>query len=194
MSILGYMKYLILLINIVAACAWAADATTTTPADQPAAPTPAAPKNYISYELEFKPYEKMRKALEKNLKHPLKNRGEAHITIISPPEFDKITQKMDIEKVQALTEEFLKSMPEFKVVCVGSGSVKVKNRTEKTYYAVVESPALLEFRQKLEKLTGLSKDIFNADIYYPHITLGYTSTDLHVEDGVVKDQKTCLKK
>ena len=180
MSIICFLKKMTLGLIFFAVTALAADAVTT-------------PKNYISYDLEYKPYEKMRRGLEKKLAVRLKHLNEAHITVITPPEFDRITKKIDIEKIQVLAEEFLKSKPEYEVVCVGSRSLKIKNKLQKTYFAVVKSPALLQFRQKVASLTALPTDVFNPDQYYPHITLGFTSRDLHLEDGVIKDEKSCMK-
>lgn len=153
----------------------------------------SALKNYISYDLEYKPFEEMRLQLEKTLGSPLKNRGEAHITVITPPEYAKLVQKLKPEQIHSLANETLVKMPKYEIVCVGSGSLTIKGKVESTYYVVVAARELVDLRKKLANLAGLSKNQFDPELFFPHITLGFTSRDLHYEEGVVKDKNSCLK-
>lgn len=153
----------------------------------------SALKNYISYDLEFKPFEEMRLQLEKTLGSPLKNRGEAHITVITPPEYAKLSEKMKPEQIHALANETLVKTPKYEIICVGSGSLTIKDQVEKTYYVVVHANQLLEIRKKLAEASGLTKTQFDPALYFPHVTLGFTSRDLHYEEGIVKDKNSCLK-
>ncbi len=153
----------------------------------------SALKNYISYDLQYKPFEEMRLKLEKTLGTPLKNRGEAHITVITPPEFAKLSEKLEPEQIHAVANETLVKMPRYEIVCVGSGSLKIKEATEKTYYAVVVANDLLAIRRKLADLARLPQDQFDPNLFFPHVTLGFTSRDLHYEDGLIKDKNSCLK-
>lgn len=153
----------------------------------------AALKNYISYDLEYRPFEQMREQLEGRLKITLKNRGEAHITVITPPEFALLVKKIPADEIHAIAEAVLKSKPAFEIRCVGGGSIKIKGKKESTYYVVVKSEVLLKIRQTLSQRAGLSVQIFNPQLFYPHITLGFTDRDLHYEDGLIKDESTCLK-
>jgi 2'-5' RNA ligase len=153
----------------------------------------SALKTYISYDLEYKAFEEMRLKLENTLGTPLKNRGEAHITVITPPEYKKLTMTLKHEQVHAIANETLVKMPAYETVCVGSGSLKIKEKTEKTYYVVVTAPELLNLRKKLAEAAKLPKDQFDPDLFFPHVTLGFTTRDLHYEDGVIKDKNSCLK-
>jgi len=153
----------------------------------------SALKNYISYDLQYKPFEDMRLQLEKTLGMPLQNRGEAHITVVTPPEYAKLSQKLKPEQIHALANEILMKMPKYEVVCIGSGSLKIKEQVEKTYFAVVTADSLKIIREKLAKTSGLSKSDFDPALFFPHVTLGFTSRDLHYEDGVIKDKNSCLK-
>jgi 2'-5' RNA ligase len=156
-------------------------------------PANSASKNYISYDLEYKPFEEMRLKLEKDQAVKLKNRGEAHITLVTPPEFEKLSQKLKPEEIHELAEKFLKTKPIYEKVCVGSGSLQIKSQAEKTFYVVIKSKELFKFRKKLAKLAKISKDQFDPNLFYPHVTLGFTERDLHFEDGVIKNEKSCLK-
>jgi hypothetical protein len=153
----------------------------------------SALKNYISYDLEYKSFEEMRLKLEKTLGNSLKNRGEAHITVITPPEYEKLTQKLKPEQIHAVANETLLKKPAYEIVCVGKGSLTIKGKTESTFYVVVTAQELLNLRLKLAELAGLPQDQFNPKLFYPHVTLGFTSRDLHYEDGVIKDKNSCLK-
>ncbi len=82
----------------------------------------------------------------------------------------------------------------YKLVCVAKGSLKNKPE-EATYYVVVESDRLLQIRKAVLDLyvhNGGKAEDFKAEVFYPHVTLGFTKRDLHFEDGVIKDQKSCL--
>lgn len=45
--------------------------------------------SYLAMNLPFEPIEALRKELERRESVSLAHRGEAHITVITPPEFDK---------------------------------------------------------------------------------------------------------
>ncbi len=154
---------------------------------------PTSLKNYISLELPYKEYEVERLGLEKKWALTLKNRGEAHITLLTPPEYEKLKQKIPPVEIHQMAETFLKTKPQFEKICVGSGSVQLNNHLEKTYYVVVSSKDFLKFRESLTERAQLSKAEFDPAVFYPHVTLGFTLRDLHLEDGLKKDASTCLR-
>lgn len=85
----------------------------------------------------------------------------------------------------------------FEIACLGVGKAKIGNSEEKTFYAVVESQDLITFRQEIQKLVvsrGGTETDFNPHNFYPHITVGFTSRDLHESDGVIKNKSTCTNK
>lgn len=158
--------------------------------------TAAPDKNYFSLDLEYSAYKELLAQLV-NKVGPLKNRGEAHITIISPPEFKALTDpkksKLTARKITETYVAMNKGVYTFKQTCIGSSEKTVNEKQLKTYYVVVDSPDLFSFRRELSKLSQLPKSKFDPDLFYPHITLGFTDKDLHYEDGVIKDSKTCIK-
>lgn len=152
--------------------------------------------SYVAMNLSYSPYQQLLEEVQKAEDLILKNRGEAHITLISPVEFDKVLKKhlsiKEIEKI-ALNAKIQDAL--FNPVCVGRGQKEVEGRLEKTYYVVVDSPELLEIRKAVQaayvKKGGSAQD-FAPESFYPHITLGFTSRDLHFEDGVIKNKESCL--
>lgn len=141
-------------------------------------------KDWVGLQLPYPEFEKLRKSLELDLGAELKNRGEAHITVITPPEFYKWKASSKSLEMKDLEKEVKAELQaaKWKAVCVGSG----QKDQMKTYFVVIDSPELFGLRQKLAKLGAL-----DADHFYPHVTLGFTERDLHEQDGVIKNEKAC---
>jgi hypothetical protein len=156
---------------------------------EPASVAQLALKNYISLDLEYGEYQKILNNLDSFLSTKLNNRGEAHITVITPPEFKIVSSVVDASTVHQEWENWPKKS--FKQICLGEGKLYEKDQLLKTYYIVVESSDLLEFRNDLKKKYNIKN--FSADVFYPHITIGFTVKDLHLEQGVVKNKKSCPK-
>lgn len=148
-------------------------------------------KSYLSLDLPFTPFEKMRHEVEKNQNLQLQHRGEAHITVISPVEFAKLKKKVSMKEINALADQMELSKSPYHLLCVGKGVVK----EDATYFAVLESDRLFQIRKAVHVLyttKGGKADDFNPEQYYPHVTLGFTKKDLHLEDGVIKDASSCI--
>ena len=154
---------------------------------------------WIGKNLLFPPFEQIRTQLEKVLARKLKNRGEAHITLLTPPEFfaiqaefkaaSKTVTVADIEKV--IGAENLQTM-EFELVCVGGFKRKVEPFDE-TFYVVVKSQNLLNLRIKIRDFVTkeIGKTLFVPENFAPHITLGFDQNDMHDKDGAKKDASSC---
>lgn len=143
----------------------------------------------------FEPINELKTAIENELAIKLIDRGEAHITVISPPEFNEIRNYVSMAQINALAEEKqLQTMP-FNTVCAGSREITINSVEEQTFYVVVRSPALLDFRRLIHeaaKAKGYAGSGFNPELYYPHITIGYKHRDLHAQDGAIKDTSSCV--
>lgn len=153
----------------------------------------ASHPNYLAMDLPVGRYEELRKKIEKDTRESLKTRHEAHITVITPPEWDLLKDKLTMKEVDELAHQA--GFPEvpFETVCVGHGEKKEGSPVMKTYYVVVKSDGLLKLRQKIqdlhEKRGGSSA--FDAKHFFPHITVGFTHRDLHEQDGVIKSEDSC---
>lgn len=151
-------------------------------------------KNYVSLDLEYGRYKALLNELDKKV-GTLKNRGEAHVTLITPPEFKALVAGGSITPEQIHEAYKLAALKpqDFKEICVGQSSKKIQAKKMSTYYVVIKSAAFLKFRRDVAALSKVSEKDFNPNLFFPHITLGFTERDLHYEDGVKKDAKTCLK-
>lgn len=153
-------------------------------------------KSYVAMNLAYEPIAEIRKQLEKHLVQKLQFRDEAHITVITPPEYDKTLKKrVGIQELNSLAEKRnLQSSP-FKLLCIGRGYATIDGAEQSTYYAVVDSESLYAFRKEVQKLYisrgGRAMD-FNPELFFGHVTLGFTKRDLHLEDGVTKDATSCF--
>lgn len=153
--------------------------------------------NYLVQNIPFEPIADLFKQLLISQRRSLTNRGEAHITVITPIEY------WDVLKPQGVTIEVINELSlskkiqnaKFKILCLGSGEKEIEDKLEKTFFVVVESADLISLRQAVLDLylsKGGSPDKFNPKNYYPHITLGFTKKDLHESDGVIKNSDSCF--
>lgn len=156
--------------------------------------TSSKEKSYLSLDLGYAPFEKIRKDLESQDSLQLQHRGEAHITVITPPEFKILQKKVSMREIEAVATEMEMQKIRPKLLCVGKSSLQISGNIESTYYVVVESERLYQIRKAIENLYHKKggKESFDAENYYPHVTLGFTKRDLHIEDGIKKDASSCL--
>ena len=149
-------------------------------------------KNYVSLDLAYPYYKMLLDKLElkvKTVHKPLKNRGEAHITLITPPEFKILSTKLSAEKIHQISNDFLSLEPKFQNACIGH----FEKANEHVYYVVAESTDLIKLRLQLSEQSGLTKAEFDPELFFPHITLGFTERDIHYEEGAVKNKASCPK-
>jgi 2'-5' RNA ligase len=152
-------------------------------------------KSYLSIDLPHPAFEKIRREVEQNQKVTLKNRGESHITVITPPEYKKIQQKVTMKEIYQLAKNIKLMESPYRPLCIGRGQIKDSPDEGVTFYVVVDSERLFELRQNVLSLylsRGGTPGDFSPENFYPHITLGFTKRDLHFEDGVIKDASTCI--
>ncbi|MGZ3745455.1 MAG: 2'-5' RNA ligase family protein [Pseudobdellovibrionaceae bacterium] len=151
---------------------------------------------YLAMNLPYTPYQAILEQLQKLEGISLVSRGEAHITVITPIEYNRILKKhLKIDEIHKIAEaEKIQETP-FTPVCIGKVQKELKGKMEKAYFVVVESPALIELRGKIEEAyvnNGGRPQEFIPERFMPHVTLGFTARDLHLEDGVFKNNTSCL--
>jgi 2'-5' RNA ligase len=152
-------------------------------------------KAYLAMNLPYAPYQALLEQVQKSEGVTLTNRGEAHITVVTPIEYDKVLKKhISIAEIHKIAEAAKIQDAEFTPVCVGRGQKELNGKLEKTYFVVVDSSALIDLRGQIEdayiKNGGKAQD-FVPEKFLPHVTLGFTARDLHYEDGVVKNKTSC---
>lgn len=151
----------------------------------------------LAMNIQYGPIKLIRDALSHSLKYQLNfftgwnKAGEAHVTVITPPEFDTIIGKfVSIDRIEqiALSNDIQSS--DFTIQGIGRGQIKVNGKPEETYFIILHSENLLNIRRQVyqEYLNnGGPVEGWNPDHFYPHITVGYSLRDLHEADGVIKD-------
>lgn len=152
--------------------------------------------SYLIMNVNYSPVKKMVEQINNQRSIPLKNRGESHVTVITPVEYQNILKKkLSIAEINALAKEHKIQDSKFEMTCVGKGTVEIEGKEESTFYIVVKSPALLSIRKKIQQAfikKGGTENAFVPERYFPHITLGFTKRDLHEHDGIIKDEKNCF--
>lgn len=127
------------------------------------------------------------------------DRGEAHITVITPPEAQGWfhPSRKGINFLISYKELHLKyakiiQQTKFSVVCIGEAIEGDKH----VFFLVVDSPALREIRSEIatelearSKFSGLMTH-FDPNLYDPHITIGYIGGDVFSKP---KDLTSCSK-
>lgn len=153
-------------------------------------------RNYLAMNINFPPMSALFEQVKTDHGNDLRNRGEAHITVITPPEYDKVlSDKLTIEEIDEIALKANIQASEIELVCLGSGQAPVKEGTGTTYYVIVKAPNLIRIREQVGELyvsRGGNPDAFSAEHFYPHITLGFSPRDLHESDGVIKDSHSCI--
>jgi 2'-5' RNA ligase len=112
----------------------------------------------------------------------LEDRKEAHITVVTPPEYQKrLKDLFTVNDILSRYQNGMQGIP-FEVVCVGSR--KSSTSSNRVFYLVVKSPKLLNLRFDLAKVAGdraLEQGrpmIFQPEVFWPHITIGYEKGDV----------------
>lgn len=124
----------------------------------------------------------------------LKSRGEAHITILTPLEFDILNTTLSIQEINTIAQTMKIQNIQWTPLCVGYG-VDSKNSKNSTYFVVVKAEEAINLRKKIfEAYLKKHQDLKNFDPlhFYPHITIGFTDRDLHESDGIIKDVQRCF--
>jgi len=147
------------------------------------------------------PYPPVRELYEEFTRQPstpnLKNRGEAHITVITPPEFAALVKAVSIDEVNEIARAEKIQNSRIEAVCLGSGQAIVDGRGERTYFVVVRALDLVRIRARIYDRylkNGGANGVFDPNHFYPHVTLGFTKSDLHEQQGVVKGENSCRYK
>lgn len=153
-------------------------------------PSPHHP-DYLARGISYEAIASLKSQIEAREGDRLIDRGEAHMTVVTPPEFSRLKTKMTMAEVEWLARDNGFYEAPFQIACLG----RATKGADKTYFLVASSPVLLNVRRIIEKefrARGGSADAFQADRFFPHVTVGYSQRDLHEGDGAVKDVTSCI--
>jgi hypothetical protein len=154
------------------------------------------PQAYLSLDLSFPAAADLRAAIDDRFGTDLKHRGEAHLTVVTPPELQKILASgLTLDEIKGIAQQLGLQKAGIEQFCLGMGRAKLSNEELRTFYVVVESSLVRRFREAVAKVMisrGTDPLVFDPARYFPHVTIGFTNRDLHESDGVIKDQSTCI--
>jgi hypothetical protein len=150
--------------------------------------------DWVGIPMPYAPVEKIRTELEKRIGKKLQHRGEAHITVITPPEFRVLSQTLKMNTIDKIVAKEGSMKAPIKALCLKKVTAVLGGKTEESWFISVESAELREFRNQVWRRFvangGLPED-FAWKRWAPHITLGFTSRDLHDEDRISKEKAEC---
>ncbi|ORX98224.1 hypothetical protein K493DRAFT_313717 [Basidiobolus meristosporus CBS 931.73] len=151
--------------------------------------------NWLGMNLDFKLVEPLSKALNASLPAPIKGRGEAHVTVITPPEFDVLAKaNVTIEQINKVAVARKIQATYVEPYCLGRVAKVIDNVPQASYQVIVKAKNLNRIRRDIFNIyvkQGGEPSQFNPDNYYPHITLGFINRDLFEEDGISKGTNAC---
>ncbi|KAJ1644046.1 hypothetical protein J3B02_000637 [Coemansia erecta] len=135
----------------------------------------------------------------------LQSRGEAHVTVISPPEFDRVLKPagVTIEEIEdiALRRDIQKAR--LVPVCLGRYAGELPNPKNDRgsgkflVYSLVVADIygdLANIRREVFRLyraKGGQGGLFQPEGFWPHVTIGFDRRDLFIEDGIYKGSNYC---
>ncbi|KAJ2798067.1 hypothetical protein H4R20_004953 [Coemansia guatemalensis] len=161
--------------------------------------------SYLQQTLDFAPFQDLFTAVSAAAGVALQSRGEAHITVVTPPEFDYVLKQVGvtIEEIEAIAIDANIQGARLKPVCLGRFNGSLPRPTSDTdkgdfvLYSLVVADGhgdLLRIRQQISKLfhdKGGEGALFQPEAFWPHVTIGYDRRDLFVEDGIYKGKNFC---
>lgn len=153
-------------------------------------------KNYLIQDLPFQPIRHLRIQVEQHFGVDLSAasaRGdEAHITIVTPPEYWGLHPYISMTEILERFGERVQKL-KFRVLSLGEGRLVIDGVEERAYFIIVEANEMLELRREISEIVinrGGSIQDFDPDQFFPHITVGFTRRDIHIQDGLHKDESS----
>jgi len=119
--------------------------------------------------------------------------GEAHVTVITPPEFDVLKKYITISQINQIARKNYIQKSDLQVLGIGSA----KKKKNEVFFIIVNSESLRKIRYQIYEIyknKSNNEGNFDPYWYFPHITIGFTKNDLHESDGVIKSLKKTLDK
>ena len=149
--------------------------------------------DYLAMNLPAGPAQKLLGGLNAALKTKLKSRGDAHITVLTPPEVAVLKKTLSMKEIEAIASKAEMQSAAITPVGLGMGSVP----KDETFFVVVKAPELQAIRQSIAAAfvaKGGDPKAFDAADYHSHVTIGFTSYDIQEEQGLIKDERSIPKR
>ncbi|KAJ2188229.1 hypothetical protein EV181_002322 [Coemansia sp. RSA 532] len=160
--------------------------------------------SYLQQTLDFSQFKALFDAVNATT-GSLQSRGEAHVTIITPPEFDRVLKPagVTIQEIEEIAQQANIQHSRLTPVCLGRFNGSLPNPAVDAdkgrfllYSLVVEDKFddLLAIRQDIFNLyhkKGGEGALFQPESFWPHVTIGFDRRDLFIEDGIYKGSNYC---
>eukprot|EP00850_Spirogloea_muscicola_P010876 SM000065S20225 [mRNA] locus=s65:431443:432222:+ [translate_table: standard] len=154
--------------------------------------------SYLALNLNFTPALELFQRLNAT-QGPLLNRGEAHVTVISPVEYQVLAPLVDISDITAIALKHRIQRAAMQPICVGLASkTTVENGSsvfQDVYFVKIHTGKTIENIRYNVQQHFISRGGNGALFYYrqllPHITIGFLHDDLFIEDGIYTGDKSC---
>lgn len=153
--------------------------------------------NALAMNIPYQPIAEVRHQLSRVMSYQLNFfkgwsvNGEAHVTVITPPEYATVLSKyVSIQKINEIAIRNAIQNSDLQFLGLGRGQAMIDRQLQSTYFIIVYSKNLIFIRQQIYQeylKNGGPKEGWNPLHFYPHITVGFTLRDLHEQDGVLKD-------
>jgi 2'-5' RNA ligase len=148
---------------------------------------PEPMEKYLAVNLSFSYFDQLRQQIEKALGGtPLLHRGEAHLTVLTPPEYNEhFSAFWGIEEISARLGERLQKTA---ITSLGLGSFVHPASKDSVFFIVAEAPEVFLIRRELAQALSAKnpQHQFQAANFEPHITVGFSLRDFFSQDGAVK--------
>ena len=156
-------------------------------------------KNVLALNVEYYQIKKIRKIIEDKIGKHLKFftawniNGEAHVTTITPPEYkDHLRFHISMKRINEIATKMEIQNTELEILGIGSGNQLIEAKVETTYFLIVDSAKLRKIRHAIFREfidNGGNPKSFDPTWFFPHITIGYTKSDIHENSGLIKNIK-----
>lgn len=131
---------------------------------------------WLGLPVAFEPASRLREGIESLSGAVLEHRGEAHITLVTPPEAAAIRihdPGLTIDVLEAVARPWLD-----RAVWSTPGIGSLSDGDRETWFLVVESPDLRELRRDLAFVFQLPPAVFDPEAQDLHVTLGFRNGDI----------------
>ena len=136
--------------------------------------------------ISFEPVSQIRRHIEMRRNLKLRHRGEAHITILTPPEYNQIREwnpSVNMNSINRLVGPVVQYL-HFNVLGIGSvKGLNTNNEISEVFFLVVRSRGLRAIRKLIAAEWSIPKKIFDPMQQDFHITIGFTVSDLFSRPG-----------
>ena len=152
---------------------------------------------YLARNISFEPVSQIRRHIEMRRNLKLRHRGEAHITILTPPEYNQIREwnpSVNMNSINRLVGPVVQYL-HFNVLGIGSvKGLNTNNEISEVFFLVVRSRGLRAIRKLIAAEWSIPKKIFDPMQQDFHITIGFTVSDLFSRPGFeVRKDKSSLQ-